>query len=1047
MNVRSPNAIRYASIGVVLFAVGSYQLSVSARPESQPGEIADRAPTHPTAQMAEQLGGPPISLPGGPPPVQIYNPDAPPDSSLESGAFVNFEAPATKSLALHNGLLYVCRTPNNSVAVLDPSTSPMTALDDIWVGLDPVTAVMQPGTNLLWVCNYSSDSIAVVDTLSRRVIDVIRVGDRPVNLVFSRIGRWAYAVCEGSPLVPDLSTGAPAGLVQEGALVAIDGATRQIVRSRWLDCHTPRGLAYDSVNQRVIVSALHSGNNTTTVGITVFHHLQNVPPTNPGSNFDFRESWPVLVVPLLMPSLADLWANPALTPWPDPTINALAGAELVERIVSDAGHAADSVSFPWQEMVDRLSDANGNPEPAMVAEYKSTFESVWQSVHGAPITLVNASAVLLKTIRDAKDTVDHDIIVVDAVNPAAANGLTVQQRIGNVGATLTGLAYDEVRGTLLVSNLEPNNLTRLETNLRGNLVDHQVVKLTAVGSAVPVVQKFDLHAGLAGFDDVSGPNPAAQAISAANPTDIVFRADGQRAFVAALGSGRVATIDPSDGRVMGLRDVGGVHSSPRCLLMDSATDVLYVFDRTNMTVTKLDATNDAMPVLAEACLANPEPIGTRTGRKFLFSTRFSNNYSSSCAVCHIDGHMDHRAWDLGQPDKTAMLPKPHIPAAIGSPCTPSAGGYNHPIKGPMVTLSLRGLKGRNPFHWRGDKPQFQDFNEAFVGLLGAQNQLSDADMDRYTEFVNTMAYQPTFYRNVSNQFKEPGAVMGRSLYLDSCQVCHRVEDDGAFRADCVSSDIALNFLGPSLFAQVEEIPQLRQIVDKFQTDKYGGVGLLHDGREEREANNHPIETFLQEFFGGLVPLSGEMISFLSAFQTNVMPCVGEQFLWTSTADTADNALLNELIRQHDLSPSRCDIVLSGKVSGVKRGYVLTSGGDAPMFRSDLDESLTLEQISALVDSGAALNVAAVPPGSGRRIGIDWDRDCISNGVDPRPLIPAGDADGDYKAGLSDLAVIITHWGRMSGAKLEDGDLNGDCAVTLADISEVITNWGWECVYP
>lgn len=1001
------------------------------------------SPGHPPALELPMLGG---GLPGDPP--HVYDPDAPPDSPLATGPFVNFEAPVTKAMALDGANLFVCRTPNNSLAVIDTAGPRMVVTDEIWVGLDPVSVALQPGTHNLWVCAYTSDSVVVVDTAARRVVDSIKVGDRPVNMVFSRNGRWAYVVCEGSPAVPDTSAGAPpaAAIAQEGALVAIDTAVpRHVVKSKWLDMHTPRAIAIDGATGRLFVAALHSGNNTTSVGRTVFHNLRNVPPTIPSNPFDFRESWPTLVVPFLMPSLQAAWGSPLLTPWPDATINNLAGAELVERIVTDAGTIADAL-HPWRQIVDLLSDANGSPEPAMVAEYQAAFESAWQAVHGAPITLVNAEAVLAAVIDDAKDTVDHDVAVIDGTNPAADSGLQVINRISNAGATITGMAYDAPSDTLLLTNLEPNNVTRLENHLVGRLFDHQTVRITDPSAASPAILKADLHAGVPGFTGAAAPNPAAQAASLANPADVVFRRDGQRAYIAALGSGRVASILP-DGTVLGRRDVGGLHSAPRSLLAHPTADVLYAFDRTNMTVTKLDTSSDTLPVLDVLCLSNPEPIQIRTGRRFLYSARFSNNFASSCAVCHVDGHLDHRAWDLGDSTMTTYLHKPRVLVDVGDPCVQNPLGENHPIKGPMVTQSLRGLKGRAPFHWRGDKERFQDFNGAFVGLLGAPQPLADADMDRFAEFVESIVYPPTYYRDRANEFKDPRAELGRSLFLDNCQACHHLEFDGAFHAPCADSDVAFNFLGPNLFSQIVEIPQLRGLVEKFQTDRYAGFGLLHDGREERESNDHPMKTFVREFFAGLVPFADDLIAFLGAFQSNVMPCVGDQFLWTDSADEPSNATLTELIRQHDLAPSRCDVVLSGVVAGARRGFVLIVGGDHPRFQSDLDEVFTLDQIRALIDAGADLLVAAVPPGSGRRIGIDWDRDCKSNGVDPLPLIPAGDADGDYRAGLSDIAAIITHWGLAGGAKLEEGDVTGDCAVDLADIAEVINNWGWDCSGP
>ena len=42
----------------------------------------------------------------------------------------------------------------------------------------------------------------------------------------------------------------------------------------------------------------------------------------------------------------------------------------------------------------------------------------------------------------------------------------------------------------------------------------------------------------------------------------------------------------------------------------------------------------------------------------------------------------------------------------------------HPMKGPLVTQTLRGMSGGAPFHWRGDRPTLQSFNPTFDKLMG-----------------------------------------------------------------------------------------------------------------------------------------------------------------------------------------------------------------------------------------------------------------------------------------------------------------------------------------
>ena len=68
----------------------------------------------------------------------------------------------------------------------------------------------------------------------------------------------------------------------------------------------------------------------------------------------------------------------------------------------------------------------------------------------------------------------------------------------------------------------------------------------------------------------------------------------------------------------------------------------------------------------------------------------------------------------------------------------------------MTTQTLRGLKDLEPFHWRGDRQNFQAFNAAFINLLGRGSQLSAADMNAFTDFIMTVNFPPNPFRNLDD---------------------------------------------------------------------------------------------------------------------------------------------------------------------------------------------------------------------------------------------------------------------------------------------------------
>src|SRR5204863_5388479 len=81
---------------------------------------------------------------------------------------------------------------------------------------------------------------------------------------------------------------------------------------------------------------------------------------------------------------------------------------------------------------------------------------------------------------------------------------------------------------------------------------------------------------------------------------------------------------------------------------------------------------------------------------------------------------------------------------------PAVTNNYHPIKGPMVTQTLQDIVGHEPFHWRGDRNGLEEFNPTFTELQGADEELSDADMQEFEDFLATIAFPPNRFRNFDN---------------------------------------------------------------------------------------------------------------------------------------------------------------------------------------------------------------------------------------------------------------------------------------------------------
>ncbi len=82
---------------------------------------------------------------------------------------------------------------------------------------------------------------------------------------------------------------------------------------------------------------------------------------------------------------------------------------------------------------------------------------------------------------------------------------------------------------------------------------------------------------------------------------------------------------------------------------------------------------------------------------------------------------------------------------------------------------------------------------------------------------------------------------------------------------------------------------------------------------------------------------------------------------------------------------------------------------------------------------------------GDTLGLDNDGDGIYDEADSdcRPPCPA-DLNGDRIVDMADLDILLSNFGRPSGAQPEDGDLNGDGAIGLGDLSRLLQAFGQDC---
>lgn len=606
-----------------------------------------------------------------------------------------------------------------------------------------------------------------------------------------------------------------------------------------------------------------------------------------------------------------------------------------------------------------------------------------------------------------------------------------QSLLGGLGSTNFALEFDRSNTLWVVGGMALNTTLRDEpvvAQAPTGFVEHRLYRLQDVCSGNPTIDSRDLN-----FRGTSGGltfavNPA---VALAQPTDVVVYEpqDGLvRVLVAAFGSDRVGLLEgnPSQPlsawarRVIDIRPGGAQPvidtAGPRGLALKRANPNqvedpgirLYVANRLANSVSVIDLASES--VLFEFALTNdPTPAQTRDGRRFLYSARFGNGFNS-CASCHTDARTDGIAWDLGDPDAT---PVPIPPELLGFP---GQQPPNFPSdKEHMVTQSLQGLLNfevepgiqdlvtNAPYHWRGDRNTFVDFNGAFVGLLGGEDELLEADMERFETFVNTVNYPPNprqpLGRDYSGDFLGPeginstGATLGMVAFhllgtvgTASCVHCHTLPEG--------SNNLLTDFLGgtnphdtsETLATQPIETAAMRGLFQKEARLSRNGSevpenqaitgleGLFHTGfllNTTAGVDNNDvagINSFVRNF--GVLTGAGlddEVSQYTHELDWGVAPTVGISY----TVDTANLGVplttTARVLFEGQANLANSGFAIQARLAGVQRGFYFD-----PTLGSYREEPggtvFTWAALSALLTApDDRLVMIGTPLGSARRV--------------------------------------------------------------------------------
>jgi len=877
-----------------------------------------------------------------------------PPTTVLAASFTVFESGQVRPLALSpdGNRLFVVNTPDNTLEIFDVNNGAPTHAASVAVGMEPV-AVAARNNNEVWVANYLSDSVSIIDisTSPARVIKTLLVGDEPADIVFAGAGgnRAFITTAHRGQNSPYTNPSNPGELTTPGIGRAdvwvfnasgtgssLGGDPIAIVT---LFGDTPKALAVSPDGDTVYAAIFKSGNQTTVLQEETI--------------CDSSESVPCFIKTGEVNGVGKL---------PPPNPKTISGQQ--------------------------------SPETGLIVKYNG---SQWvDELNTDWSTLVRFNLP------------DKDVFAIDA------NALTPVEikSFANVGTVLFNMAVNPVSGKIYVANTEAINEVRFEgpgtssTTVQGHLHEARITVINPdTGTVTPI--HLNKH-----IDYNISPAPAGVSEdSLATPKGIAVTADGNTLYVAAKGSGKVGvfnttTLENNSFTPDSANHINLSAGGPGGLILDEANDRIYVTTRFDNAISVINTNTKAE--IDHIGLHNPEPPSVIAGRQFLYdASQTSSNGEASCASCHVEGDKDELAWDLGNPDGAVITN--NNPFVL--PFTSSAPF--HPMKGPMVSQTLRGMDNHGPMHWRGDRSganasgvatdaldedlAFKTFNIAFEGLLGRTEPLSNAQMQAYTDFILQVTPPPNPIRALDNSLT-PDQQAGSDYFLGpfnsdivtNCNGCHTLDPSSGFfgTAGLMSFEGALQDLKvPHLRNMYEkvgmfgmaDIPFINSGDNGHKGDQIRGFGYTHDGAVDTLDRFHDAVLF--DFsLSGADPnvLRKQMVQFMFAFDTNLKPVVGQQVTLTSTNGAAANPRIDLLITQ--ALAGNADLIVKGVVAGMPRGGRLmpnstfanaTFETDNPTFFPPLSDSAVRGFAQT---PGQEITYTAVPLGSGIRMGVDRDED-------------------------------------------------------------------------